>query len=186
MFWGPSCTDQTCSNDLPGFEASGVCCPLSCGQCGGSGCALLGEGCCTSQVIDSGLLCSVTNAAPCIVDSDDGERKYGLRVSTYISAHICPIRGRSGYISRASGQSSASLILSSCSPCLSTRAVELCAPGIPGILEGIACCPSSCGSCGGESVRGTPHTATTYNGIHMPCCLRLSRNTSDVVFDSAY
>eukprot|EP00752_Nemacystus_decipiens_P006649 g5977.t1 len=65
--------DDACSNGLPGYEASDVCCPLSCGTCGGSGCSQLGEGCCTSDVKDSGELCSETMAAPCIIDDKDGD-----------------------------------------------------------------------------------------------------------------
>ena len=65
---------DTCANGLPGFDASGVCCPESCGQCGGVGCSSLGEGCCTSGVIDSGVMCSDSLAAPCIMDGDiDGK-----------------------------------------------------------------------------------------------------------------
>ena len=77
-------TDQTCSNGLPGFEASGACCPLSCGRCGGSGCSQLGEGCCTGDVKDSGDLCSETRAAPCIVDGslDDDDVEGELRSTT--------------------------------------------------------------------------------------------------------
>eukprot|EP00752_Nemacystus_decipiens_P002364 g2233.t1 len=63
--------DSTCSNGLPGYETSDVCCPLSCGQCGGVGCSGRGEGCCTSDVKESGELCSVTMAAPCNIDGDD-------------------------------------------------------------------------------------------------------------------
>ncbi|CAM9886006.1 unnamed protein product, partial [Hapterophycus canaliculatus] len=50
----------TCSNGLTGYEASKVCCPASCGSCGGSGCSKRGDGCCTSDVKDSGVLCSVS------------------------------------------------------------------------------------------------------------------------------
>eukprot|EP00903_Cladosiphon_okamuranus_P010585 g10009.t1 len=60
----------TCSNGLPGYEAADVCCPLSCGRCGGSGCSKLGDGCCTRGVKESGDLCSVTKAAPCNIDDD--------------------------------------------------------------------------------------------------------------------
>lgn len=63
-------TGQTCSNGLAGYEASDVCCPLSCGQCGGSGCSERGDGCCTSKVKDSGVKCSESNSAPCNIDSD--------------------------------------------------------------------------------------------------------------------
>ncbi|CAN0056993.1 unnamed protein product [Pylaiella littoralis] len=61
---------QTCSNSLAGYEASGVCCPVDCGTCGGSGCSQLGDGCCTKDVISSGVQCSSSRAAPCIIDGD--------------------------------------------------------------------------------------------------------------------
>eukprot|EP00903_Cladosiphon_okamuranus_P016205 g14953.t1 len=62
--------DAMCSNGLAGYEAADVCCPVSCGRCGGSGCSKLGEGCCTRDVKDSGDLCSVTKAAPCNIDDE--------------------------------------------------------------------------------------------------------------------
>ncbi|CAM9580167.1 unnamed protein product, partial [Scytosiphon promiscuus] len=61
---------QTCSNGLAGYEDNDVCCPLSCGTCGGEGCGLLGDGCCTSEVKDSGEMCSTAGSAPCIIDED--------------------------------------------------------------------------------------------------------------------
>lgn len=66
---------QTCSNSLAGYEASGVCCPTSCGQCGGVGCSGLGDGCCTGNVKTSGVKCSESKAAPCVIDTDtvDGD-----------------------------------------------------------------------------------------------------------------
>eukprot|EP00903_Cladosiphon_okamuranus_P018651 g17166.t1 len=67
---GGSSEDQTCSNGVPGYESANVCCPLGCGTCGGDSCSELGEGCCTSDVKDSGALCSVTKAAPCNIDGD--------------------------------------------------------------------------------------------------------------------
>eukprot|EP00752_Nemacystus_decipiens_P008459 g7561.t1 len=64
---------QTCSNGLAGFESSSVCCPVGCGDCGGSGCAKfnldLGKDCCTGHVKDSGVLCSEAKSAPCIIDT---------------------------------------------------------------------------------------------------------------------
>ncbi|CAM9590681.1 unnamed protein product, partial [Hapterophycus canaliculatus] len=48
------------------------CCVADCGECGGSGCSdrgggLTGDDCCTSNILASGDLCSVTGGAPCIV-----------------------------------------------------------------------------------------------------------------------
>lgn len=63
---------QSCSNGLAGYEASKVCCPVGCGQCGGSGCSKLdlGKDCCTKDVKAAGTLCSVSKAAPCNIDTD--------------------------------------------------------------------------------------------------------------------
>lgn len=61
---------QPCSNGLAGYEASGTCCPLSCGACDGSRCSQRGGGCCASDIRDSGDKCSVTKSAPCNIDTD--------------------------------------------------------------------------------------------------------------------
>eukprot|EP00903_Cladosiphon_okamuranus_P015191 g14044.t1 len=61
---------STCSNGLPGYEASDVCCPAGCGRCGGSGCSKRGDGCCTGAIKDSGIKCSKSRSAPCIIDTD--------------------------------------------------------------------------------------------------------------------
>ena len=48
-----------------------MCCSVSCGQCGKPGCSSLdagGDSCCTANVLDSGVLCSDSGAAPCIID----------------------------------------------------------------------------------------------------------------------
>ncbi|CAN0434757.1 unnamed protein product, partial [Ectocarpus sp. 12 AP-2014] len=67
--------ESKCSNGLEGIDHKGeVCCPLGCGQCGGSGCSTSGasnglgaESCCSSEVNDSGRYCDDTNKAPCII-----------------------------------------------------------------------------------------------------------------------
>lgn len=61
---------QTCSNGLPGYEAANMCCPLYCGGCGGKGCSKRGDGCCTSDIKDSGVKCSSSKSAPCVIDTD--------------------------------------------------------------------------------------------------------------------
>ncbi|CAN0288644.1 unnamed protein product, partial [Hapterophycus canaliculatus] len=63
----PDATSPTCSNGLAGYEAAGVCCPLSCGSCGGTGCSLLGDLCCQSNIRGAGEMCSATGSAPCII-----------------------------------------------------------------------------------------------------------------------
>ncbi|CBJ28892.1 FirrV-1-B30 precursor [Ectocarpus siliculosus] len=67
--------ENTCSNGLEGIDHKGeVCCPLRCGQCGGSGCSTSGasnglgaDSCCSSEINDSGRHCDDTNEAPCII-----------------------------------------------------------------------------------------------------------------------
>ena len=69
---GETCSDELfCSNGLPGVEHEGICCNLSCGTCGGTGCFERPGGrdnCCVSSIEDSGRLCSNVGAAPCIID----------------------------------------------------------------------------------------------------------------------
>ena len=60
-----------CSNGLPGVELEDVCCPESCGTCGGVGCSSRPGGayeCCTSDIKSLGLKCGDTGAAPCLMD----------------------------------------------------------------------------------------------------------------------
>lgn len=61
-----------CSNGLPGIEAQEVCCDAACGTCGGAECGnqfgLTGADCCIAEIEATGQLCSVTGAAPCVVD----------------------------------------------------------------------------------------------------------------------
>ncbi|CAN0300536.1 unnamed protein product, partial [Laminaria digitata] len=61
-----------CSNGLPGVESATnpVCCESECGTCGGRGCGGRPGGadaCCVGSITDSGMMCNVTMAAPCIV-----------------------------------------------------------------------------------------------------------------------
>ncbi|CAM9966513.1 unnamed protein product [Ectocarpus sp. 6 AP-2014] len=62
-----SSTESVCTNGVSGIESDGVCCEISCGQCGGSGCSSRGNGaqsCCTSTILEVGEVCGV---APCII-----------------------------------------------------------------------------------------------------------------------
>ncbi|CAN0381123.1 unnamed protein product [Ectocarpus sp. 12 AP-2014] len=59
--------ESVCINGVSGIESDGVCCEISCGQCGGSGCSSRGNGaesCCTSTILEIGEVCGV---APCII-----------------------------------------------------------------------------------------------------------------------
>ena len=68
--------ETACSNGIAGVEASGMCCTLGCGTCGGPGCGsrgaadgLTAEDCCAWRIRDSGVFCDVSGTAPCIIDS---------------------------------------------------------------------------------------------------------------------
>ncbi|CAM9725689.1 unnamed protein product [Ectocarpus sp. 8 AP-2014] len=59
--------ELVCTNGVSGIESDGVCCEISCGQCGGAGCSSRGNGaesCCTSTILEVGEVCGV---APCII-----------------------------------------------------------------------------------------------------------------------
>ncbi|CAN0202574.1 unnamed protein product, partial [Ascophyllum nodosum] len=61
----------TCRNELPGVQSGDVCCSAECGTCGGTGCSGRPGGrdeCCVGTISSSGVLCSESGAAPCIVD----------------------------------------------------------------------------------------------------------------------
>lgn len=70
---------QTCSNGVEGFDANGVvCCPLSCGGCSGSKCASMPggySGCCGGGIKASGVLCSESATAPCVIDGEAAWRR---------------------------------------------------------------------------------------------------------------
>lgn len=57
-----------------GIQNGSACCSAACGECGGFGCSGRGTGaedCCTTDILDSGVLCSNTDGAPpCIVDGE--------------------------------------------------------------------------------------------------------------------
>eukprot|EP00752_Nemacystus_decipiens_P012710 g11261.t2 len=159
---------DACSNGLPGYEASNVCCPLSCGTCGGDGCSQLGEGCCTSDVKDSGDLCSETMAAPCNIDGDvvvdDQTCSNGLPgyeasdVCCPLSCGTCGGRG----CSQLGEGCCTSDVKDSGDLCSETMAApcnidddvvvdgQTCSNGVPGYEASNVCCPLSCGTCGGS------------------------------------
>ncbi|CAB1104564.1 unnamed protein product [Ectocarpus sp. CCAP 1310/34] len=61
-----------CDGGIVGIQSSDVCCSLSCGSCGGTGCTVRDGGadaCCGGGVRASGRDCSVTGEAPCVVTS---------------------------------------------------------------------------------------------------------------------
>eukprot|EP00752_Nemacystus_decipiens_P003257 g3014.t1 len=73
-----------CGEDFAGVRSSGgtgkVCCVEECGQCGGDGCAEFGKDlgltqneCCTTAIEESGVMCSDTMEAPCVIEVNIGE-----------------------------------------------------------------------------------------------------------------
>ncbi|CAN0159004.1 unnamed protein product, partial [Scytosiphon promiscuus] len=162
--------DNTCSNGLPGYEASKVCCPLSCGTCGGPGCSKLGDGCCTSDVKDSGALCSETQAAPCYIDDDDDDDVVidgntcsnglpGYEASKVCCPLSCGTCGGPGCSKLGDGcctsdvkDSGALCSETKAAPCIIGDGViddPMCSNGLPGYEASKVCCPLSCGTCGG-------------------------------------
>ena len=66
---------STCKNGLPGVPSAGggICCAPECDKCGGSDCSAQdagGENCCVDPIEMSGILCSESGAAPCLIDDD--------------------------------------------------------------------------------------------------------------------
>lgn len=71
---------ETCNNGIPGIQNDQACCVLECGQCGGSGCTTAGGlgqvYCCSDIILNSGIYCSVSGAAPCIVEEASSTGSY--------------------------------------------------------------------------------------------------------------
>lgn len=63
-------TDSTCTGGISGVESANgnVCCDTGCGICDGVSCVGYGD-CCEEKIQDSGVLCSDSGTAPCILDS---------------------------------------------------------------------------------------------------------------------
>ncbi len=81
---GPEpCSGPKCDGGIPGIQASNVCCPATCGTCGGSGCSTRDggdgftgrEACCGSGVRSLGRMCSATVGAPCVTPSSGESKK---------------------------------------------------------------------------------------------------------------
>ena len=84
---------QECLDGVDGIEHKGiVCCPLECGECAGEGCSLRPGGssaCCGGAIKSSGVMCSDSEEAPCII-SLDGKQ------TTFLCADVWSHRGRFG------------------------------------------------------------------------------------------
>ncbi|CAM9421032.1 unnamed protein product [Ascophyllum nodosum] len=101
---------QVCSNGLVGVDNSDVCCVAECGTCGGAGCGrrgrdagLTADDCCAGRIRDTGVICSDSGAAPCIIDDGNvcSNGFPGLEARGVCCASGCPQCGGSGCGSQA-------------------------------------------------------------------------------------
>eukprot|EP00752_Nemacystus_decipiens_P011233 g9983.t1 len=99
----PAPTAKVCAEGLEGFRHGIVCCPLECGQCGGTGCESLPGGetaCCSDVILIQGQMCNATAAivAPCIIGTvDDVEGAADAEeASSACSVRISGSRGAGG------------------------------------------------------------------------------------------
>eukprot|EP00903_Cladosiphon_okamuranus_P011265 g10623.t1 len=209
--------DQMCAADIPGILDGDVCCPNSCGGCGGSGCSARdggnnftgGEACCKGGVKDLGRICSSTVGAPCIVSDDPPSPTPapiveanevctagvpGILVNDVCCPNSCGACGGSGCSGRDGGGSftgseaccggGVKALGRVCSatvgaPCIIAETEEeMCTAGIPGILASDACCPNSCGACGGSGC-GARDGGGDFTGSQA-CCVGGVRGLSRV------
>eukprot|EP00752_Nemacystus_decipiens_P010084 g8986.t1 len=110
---------ETCTAGVPGILADEVCCPSSCGSCGGTGCSgrdggssfTGSEACCKGGVRELGRVCSSSVGAPCVVEgdgdddgSDDGEFTCdGVQKGDFCCSDGCGECGGSGCSNRGGG-----------------------------------------------------------------------------------
>ncbi|CAM9196305.1 unnamed protein product [Ectocarpus sp. 13 AM-2016] len=142
-------TGDTCSDGIEGIDGNGVvCCPLGCGQCGGTGCSSAGAAnglnsgsCCGGGIKYNGDYCDDTGEAPCIYgsapenDDDEGGDDEGDDDSEEDDD------GSDG----------------------------TCSDGIEGIDgNGVVCCPLGCDQCGGKGC----FTAGAANGLDSGSCCK--------------
>ena len=155
--------DPKCSK---GVANKNVCCPASCGKCGGSGCASRegGQKCCTSHVKKLDRKCSDV-AAPCVMTEPAEDAESSAEPSsapspgTSIAAAESNIPESASVPAEPSAVPTASISVgASVSP--SPAKVDII-PVVPGetnstadptCSNGVAdkkfCCPASCGKCG--------------------------------------
>lgn len=164
-------TGQTCSNGLPGIQNENVCCELACGTCGGAGCATRPGGaasCCSGAITDGGMLCSVTGATPCIIDTCYNGLQ-GIQTDNNNGLICCDGAcgacggGGCGRLPGGSDNCCTGPIstdgtvcsVAMAAPCIVDNP-SLCSDGTHGIEANGACCETQCGSCGGRGCGGRP------------------------------
>ncbi|CAM9755937.1 unnamed protein product, partial [Ectocarpus sp. 8 AP-2014] len=118
---------------------------------GGSGCAQLGGGlgednCCQSEIEDFGELCSVTMAAPCVVDGSAPAPSPVAMPTAPVAEPTAPVREPTAPVAEPTAP-----VTEPTAPVTEpTAPADVCSNGIPGIQSGNACCLAECGGCGGS------------------------------------
>ncbi|CAM9115958.1 unnamed protein product [Ectocarpus sp. 6 AP-2014] len=176
---------QTCAGGISGVESTSldVCCTLECGTCGGVGCtpantsSLTANDCCATEISESGVMCSDTGVAPCILSTvaasadsvcDNGQ----TGVQDPDTDVCCPLECGESCGGEGCGtipgvdasQCCASIIEQSgivCgdgieAPCTQVAvavADSVCSNGFPGIEneDASVCCDAACNVCGGST-----------------------------------
>eukprot|EP00904_Undaria_pinnatifida_P003196 jgi/Undpi1/12878/HiC_scaffold_7.g02545.m1 len=189
---------ETCSNGLVGFDndEATVCCDIHCEQCGGPGCGsptvsfVSANDCCASNILDNNELCSVTESAPCVMDTAEdpvatcsndllGFENDAASVCCHISCDQCggPGCGSPTDPSLSADDCCEGNILANdelCSvtesaPCVLDTYVATCSNDLVGVEndEATVCCDASCDQCGGPGC-GSP---TDSNLSANDCCV---------------
>lgn len=100
-------TGAQCTGGIDGVQSTSldVCCTAECGTCGGPGCtpantsSLTALDCCATEIVDSGVLCSETGTAPCILSTGKIYRLKDAPPSLlfyFIPVHVCTDSSQEG------------------------------------------------------------------------------------------
>lgn len=134
---------------------SEVCCPASCGVCGGTGCGERPGGqdnCCVGSILASGRKCNGMTSSSCIIQAATGERPICTNeVCCPASCGKCAGDGCNerpgGFVNCCasgilqSGRKCGGETISACILAAITNERPICTNEV--------CCPASCGTCGG-------------------------------------
>ncbi|CAM9604115.1 unnamed protein product, partial [Ectocarpus sp. 12 AP-2014] len=165
-------TDEVivCSTGIPGIESSdgAVCCPINCTQCGGAGCSTVGlpeygaESCCEADVLSAGVLCSVLEEAPCVLDdilppAETPSPSMSFSFSYDDDDETPEPTAAPGTEMPAMAATPETVMTPTAEPLMAPTAEpvseptgDVCSNGIPGIQSGDSCCLAECGACGGS------------------------------------
>lgn len=136
-------SDPFCQTGIVGTRfGKFVCCPKSCGLCGGAMCGKAPGGassCCIPAVLKSSKSCNV-DVPPCVLSGAIPSSSKTPVPSTTPTTTASPLPS-------------------------TTSSDPFCSNGIVGSnLRGTVCCPKSCGTCGGPM-------CATFPGGRMSCCI---------------